>query len=66
MSAAAGARLANLNRAWFTPARDLGETYEGKQLIRIGMYGSAPGEILVNRSGKRFVNEALNYNDSAS
>jgi succinate dehydrogenase/fumarate reductase flavoprotein subunit len=63
MASRAGARLANLNRAWFTPARDLGETYEGHPLIRIGMYGSAPGEILVNRSGRRFVNEALNYND---
>jgi 3-oxosteroid 1-dehydrogenase len=63
MASRAGARLANLNRAWFTPARDLGETYEDQPLIRIGMYGSAPGEILVNRSGRRFVNEALNYND---
>jgi 3-oxosteroid 1-dehydrogenase len=63
MASRAGARLANLNRAWFTPARDLGETYEGRPLIRIGMYGSAPGEILVNRTGRRFVNEALNYND---
>ena len=63
MAASAGARLANLNRAWFTPARDLGETYEDQPLIRIGMYGSAPGEILVNQSGRRFVNEALNYND---
>jgi 3-oxosteroid 1-dehydrogenase len=63
MASRAGARLANLNRAWFTPARDLGETYEGRPLIRIGMYGSAPGEILVNRQGRRFVNEALNYND---
>jgi succinate dehydrogenase/fumarate reductase flavoprotein subunit len=63
MASKAGARLGNLNRAWFTPARDLGETYEGRPMIRIGMYGSAPGEILVNRKGKRFVNEALNYND---
>lgn len=63
MASRVGARLANLNRAWFTPARDLGETYQGRPLIRIGMYGSAPGEILVNRTGRRFVNEALNYND---
>jgi succinate dehydrogenase/fumarate reductase flavoprotein subunit len=63
MASRAGALLANLNRAWFTPVRDLGEMYEGMPLVRIGTYGSAPGEILVNRSGRRFVNESLNYND---
>ncbi|MCF1592526.1 FAD-dependent oxidoreductase [Streptomyces muensis] len=63
MSARAGARLARLDKVWGVPERYLGEQYEGERLMRIGYFGSAAGEILVNRTGRRFVNEGLNYHD---
>lgn len=63
MASRAGARLANLNVVWGTPLRYLGEQYEGKRFMRIANRGSRAGEILVNRAGRRFVNEGLDYHD---
>ncbi len=60
-----GADLANMSEAWWCPSIDIpGEEYDGKQLHR-GDFAirSLPHSLMVNRRGKRFVNEAQNYND---
>jgi succinate dehydrogenase/fumarate reductase flavoprotein subunit len=63
MAAEAGAKLGNLNKATWIPSRYIGEQYDGQPYMRGGIFGGLPGEILVNRAGRRFANENLNYND---
>ena len=65
MAMEVGADLANMNEAWWYPAGAVpGETYEGRQLARfISVERTAPHSIMVDRFGRRFVNEAANYND---
>jgi succinate dehydrogenase/fumarate reductase flavoprotein subunit len=63
MAAAAGAKLANLDKATWIPVRYSGEEYDGRPYARSGGHGQMPGEIIVNRRGHRFTNETLNYND---
>lgn len=60
-----GAGLANMSEAWWYPASNVpDDTYEGLPLNRfVATERTAPHCILVNRSGRRFVNEAANYND---
>jgi 3-oxosteroid 1-dehydrogenase len=60
-----GADLANMNEAWWYPAGVVaGEQYDGRQLSRfIAVERTAPHSIMVDRFGRRFVNEAANYND---
>ncbi|MDR7076135.1 succinate dehydrogenase/fumarate reductase flavoprotein subunit [Neobacillus niacini] len=62
-----GADLANLNEAFWVPTVKIdGEEFEGKQLYRMTRgERSLPGSIMINRFGKRFVNEAANYNDTS-
>jgi 3-oxosteroid 1-dehydrogenase len=65
MCMALGADLANMSEAWWCPSVMVpGEEYDGKQLNR-GDFAtrSLPHSIIVNRQGRRFVNEACNYND---
>jgi succinate dehydrogenase/fumarate reductase flavoprotein subunit len=65
MMMALGADLGNMSEAWWCPSLMIpGEEYDGKQLNR-GDFAtrSLPHSIVVNRKGKRFVNEAQNYND---
>lgn len=65
MAAEAGAALANTDEAWWMPIMKIpGEEYDGQPAIRFAVTElTKPGSIMVNRSGKRFVNEACNYND---
>ena len=63
MAAAAGAKLANLDKATWIPVRYAGEEYCDRPYVRSGGHGQMPGEIIVNRRGLRFTNETLNYND---
>lgn len=65
MAMEVGADLANMSEAWWYPSGVVpGETYDGRQLSRqIGPERSLPHSIMVNRYGRRFVNEAANYND---
>ncbi|HEX5265912.1 MAG TPA: FAD-dependent oxidoreductase [Acidimicrobiales bacterium] len=65
MAMEAGAALANMTEAWWYPASSLpGDTYEDRPLSRfVGTERTAPHCIVVNRDGRRFVNEAANYND---
>jgi succinate dehydrogenase/fumarate reductase flavoprotein subunit len=66
MAMALGADLANMNEAWWCPTHALpGETYDGQPLARgdFTTIRGLPHTMIVNRAGKRFVNESLTYND---
>ncbi len=65
MAMAAGALLGNMSEAWWVPALTVaGETIDGAPMHRL-MIGerARPGSIIVDRSGRRFADEAQNYND---
>ena len=64
MAMAAGAALGNMTEAWWAATLGIpGETYERKQMYRNSGERSLPGSIVVNRRGRRFADEAMNYND---
>lgn len=65
MAMEAGAALGNMSEAWWQPSVTIpGEEYDGRPLVRLtGIERCGPGSIIVNRTGRRFVNEACNYND---
>jgi 3-oxosteroid 1-dehydrogenase len=65
MAARVGAKLGNLDKVVWRPSRYLGNEYCGRPHMHIGagFFGAAPGEIMVNRTGRRFADEGLNYND---
>jgi 3-oxosteroid 1-dehydrogenase len=65
MAMEAGAALGNMIEAWWYPAASIpGEEYDGRPLARfVGTERTAPHSIMVNRAGRRFVDEAANYND---
>jgi len=67
MAMAVGADLANMSEIWGVPTSFVPtEEYDGKQLYRITMAERClPHTIMVNRYGRRFVDEAHNYNDVA-
>lgn len=65
MAAKAGVALGNMREAWWGPMVNVpGDETDGSPtgtLLRFERTG--PGSVIVNRAGKRFVNEAHNYND---
>lgn len=65
MAMAVGGQLGNMSQAWWTPAiRVADEYYEDGPLNRfVTQERSKPGSIVVNRRGRRFARETLNYND---
>ncbi|MEO3854223.1 FAD-dependent oxidoreductase [Acrocarpospora sp. B8E8] len=65
MAMGVGAALGNMSEAWWTPTiHAKGDTYDGAPLFRpTSSLRALPGGIMVNRRGRRFVNEAMNYND---
>lgn len=65
MAIEAGATIGNMAEAWWQPSVAIpGEEYDGRPLTRLtGIERCGPGSIMVNRKGRRFVNEACNYND---
>jgi len=65
MAMKAGASLANMTEAWWNMLYQVpGDEYEGRQLARpTSDVRGKPGMIIVNRQGRRFVNESLNYHD---
>jgi len=65
MAAGAGADLANMADAWWMPAlRVPGETIDGARFFRPLHHERAqPGSLMVDRHGRRFVDEAQNYCD---
>ncbi len=67
MAMAHGADLANMGEAWWVPiVRIPGDTIEGKQRSRsVRLERTRPRSIIVNSAGRRFVNEACDYNSMA-
>ena len=65
MALSLGAAVDSMAEAWWVPAvQDPAETYDGEPLYRhLVNERCLPGSIIVDRSGGRFVNEAVNYND---
>lgn len=65
MAAKAGAKLGSMPEAWWGPMVQIpGQETDGRPtstLLRFERTG--PGTVIVNRHGRRFVNEAHNYND---
>jgi succinate dehydrogenase/fumarate reductase flavoprotein subunit len=59
-----GAAVDAMAEAWWAPVVITGETYDGAPLARhLVTERCLPGSIIVDRSGRRFVNEAVNYSD---
>jgi succinate dehydrogenase/fumarate reductase flavoprotein subunit len=67
MAMAQGADLANMGEAWWVPIVQIpGDTIEGKQRSRsVRLERTRPRSITVNAAGRRFVNEACDYNSMA-
>ena len=67
MAMALGADLANMGEAWWVPIVQIpGDTIEGKQRSRsVRLERTRPRSIIVNSAGRRFVNEACDYNSMA-
>jgi succinate dehydrogenase/fumarate reductase flavoprotein subunit len=65
MALAAGAELGNMTEAWWMPAVGIpGEVLDDERFYRpLHVERARPGAILVDRCGRRFVNEAQNYGD---
>ncbi|MBB5915458.1 succinate dehydrogenase/fumarate reductase flavoprotein subunit [Nocardia transvalensis] len=67
MAMARGADLGTMSEAWWVPVvRIPGDTIEGKPRSRsVRLERTRPRSIMVNRAGRRFVNEASEYNSMA-
>lgn len=67
MAMALGADLANMGEAWWVPIVQIpGDTIDGKPRSRsVRLERTRPRSIIVNRAGRRFVNEAGEYNSMA-
>lgn len=65
MGMSAGAALGNMSEAWWCPAIHIpGESIDGAPFFRmIFTECGHPGGVLVDGLGRRFVDEATNYND---
>jgi succinate dehydrogenase/fumarate reductase flavoprotein subunit len=67
MAMAHGADLANMGEAWWVPIVQIpGDTIDGHQRSRsVRLERTRPRSIIVNRAGRRFINEACDYNSMA-
>ncbi|OBF18544.1 FAD-dependent oxidoreductase [Mycobacterium sp. ACS4331] len=67
MAMARGADLANMGEAWWVPIVQIpDDTIEGHQRSRsVRLERTRPRSIIVNRAGRRFINEACDYNSMA-
>jgi len=67
MAMAHGADLANMGEAWWVPVIQIpGDTYAGHPRSRsVRLERTRPRSIIVNRAGRRFLNEAGEYNSMA-
>ncbi|HZQ30395.1 MAG TPA: FAD-dependent oxidoreductase [Mycobacterium sp.] len=67
MAMAHGADLANMGEAWWVPIVQIpGDTIDGKPRSRsVRLERTRPRSVIVNRAGRRFVNEAGEYNSMA-
>lgn len=67
MAMAHGADLANMGEAWWVPVVQIpGDTIDGRPRSRsVRLERTRPRSVVVNRAGRRFVNEAGEYNSMA-
>ena len=67
MAMAHGADLANMGEAWWVPIVQMpGDTFDGQPRSRsVRLERTRPRSIIVNRAGRRFLNEAGEYNSMA-
>jgi 3-oxosteroid 1-dehydrogenase len=67
MAMAQGSALANMGEAWWVPIVQIpGDTIDGQQRSRsVRLERTRPRSIIVNAAGRRFVNEACDYNSMA-
>jgi len=64
MAMEAGAELANMRSFWGQPAIfEPGFEIDGRAVPQMGSVRSCPGVLVVNRAGRRFVNEGSTYQD---
>jgi succinate dehydrogenase/fumarate reductase flavoprotein subunit len=64
MAMAVGAQMANMSSYWGQPGMiDPAIEYEGRPVLQFVSGRGLPGSILVNRGGRRFVNEGISYQD---
>ncbi len=65
MAMALGAALGNMSEAWWMPTIPIpNDSIDGKPLFRLCLSErTLPGSLIVNMKGRRFANEAANYND---
>jgi hypothetical protein len=63
MAAKVGAKLGNMQEAWWQPQLTIPDDLTDGEPRSRSFERTAPGTIIVNRAGRRFVNEAHNYND---
>ncbi|MFG1921975.1 FAD-dependent oxidoreductase [Cryptosporangium sp. NPDC048952] len=64
MAMRVGAQLGNMREAWWSPVLTTPGTRSdgGRRGLLVARERALPGSILVNRYGRRFANEAANYN----
>ena len=64
VAAAAGASFANMSEAWWAPMGIVpGQEIDGEQVGRhLRTERQGPGSIIVDRHGRRFINESQDYN----
>lgn len=57
-----GVSLGNMREAWWSPVADLPPGVNEMNRVMVNADRTRPRSIMVNRSGRRFTNEAANYN----
>lgn len=62
MSMKAGAMLANMREAWWIPVASVPKQENPMGQVLINGQRTLPHSIMINKHGKRFTNEAANYN----
>ena len=62
MAMRAGAMLGNMREAWWMPVAEVPESECSTGKTLVAGQRSLPHSIMVNRKGRRFTNEAANYN----
>lgn len=62
MAMKAGAMLGNMREAWWVPVADVPAAENRMERMMIAGQRTLPRSIMINGEGKRFTNEAANYN----
>ena len=62
MAMRVGASLGNMREAWWLPVADVADPRGVPMVAMVSSERARPHCIMVNRSGRRFANEAANYN----